>query len=781
MNKEVAVKKLLAVDKEAEVLSKVSHRNIVQFYGIVSTSHNHCIVMEYARRGSLYDFIRSTDEPNSFPQILQWAKEIALGMNYLHCEAPVKVIHRDLKSKNVVITNDNVCKICDFGSSRFVGSTTKMSLVGTFPWMSPEVIQSKPVSESCDTWSYGVVLWEIITREVPYGGIDGFQVAYLIVEGGERLAIPSTCPTPFTSLMQSCWELEPKHRPSFKCILNKLEAMLSDSLLEETTRSFLLNKQEWSKEIEDTIERLKKHEVQLTTKEKALKQRELEVQERERQLEKQFNVVQLDMYNVYTWRDVDVYQWVSGLGLNGDSDLKELQQYSSKFSQHNITGKRLLQLTMSDLKEIGISSVGHLTDLMKEIDHLNDSCQRHHNFPPLKRLDADVTNSVSSNLIDAPSLIDDETILSVIVGCHVLRIVPMAESIKWKPYLLTDYTDSELTDEMMVESVTFSTNIAGIDPLKLHQPPYTSNSWFIGIAKDMVVECIIVFTDLVTKPKKYSVEMSLKASDLHDTTEEEIKLSFQRIHKYDRRSSYTQLSVAIPSNTINKLDRSDSSASLIKDIYPSSSPGMQPDTKSWASVAASTPVSRHKLVVSNSSKGVASVKQVAIPTCGKAMQKDPPNKVYSTPVKWPSPISNERSKSAPAARDAQPTQGSHSLNVHGKERVRQSVSWQEDSRKNALHMSSLSPKVDRSPNDEMRSRSHSYGQRSNKESNRPDSGVATSSPASNSSDSEMWQTVDRSKRTNAHSPKMNKDSTIRYKDSHKRKGVSNQYKFNQKS
>lgn len=57
----------------------------------------------------------------------------------------------------VVITNDYMCKICDFGSSRFVGSTTKMSLVGTYPWMSPEVIQSKPVSESCDTWSYGVV------------------------------------------------------------------------------------------------------------------------------------------------------------------------------------------------------------------------------------------------------------------------------------------------------------------------------------------------------------------------------------------------------------------------------------------------------------------------------------------------------------------------------------------------------------------------------------------------------------------------------------------------
>lgn len=68
----------------------------------------------------------------------------------------------------VVITNEYICKICDFGSSRFVGSTTKMSLVGTYPWMSPEVIQSKPVSESCDTWSYGVVRFYYFSEPVVF-------------------------------------------------------------------------------------------------------------------------------------------------------------------------------------------------------------------------------------------------------------------------------------------------------------------------------------------------------------------------------------------------------------------------------------------------------------------------------------------------------------------------------------------------------------------------------------------------------------------------------------
>ena len=89
------------------------------------------------------------------------------------------------------------------------------------------------------------MLWEIITREVPYSGIDGFQVAWLIVEKAERLAIPSTCPLPFANLMKSCWELEPKKRPSFKSILVKLEEMLNDVGLAESTESFLLNKQQW--------------------------------------------------------------------------------------------------------------------------------------------------------------------------------------------------------------------------------------------------------------------------------------------------------------------------------------------------------------------------------------------------------------------------------------------------------------------------------------------------------------------------------------------------------
>ena len=117
--------------------------------------------------------------------LLKLAHDIALGMNYLHSEAPIKIIHRDLKSNNVLIRSDDVdeyiCKICDFGSSRFGIHTTKMSLTGTFPWMSPEIIQSKPANQSCDIWSYGVVLWELLTGEIPFNGIEEMQIAFLVV------------------------------------------------------------------------------------------------------------------------------------------------------------------------------------------------------------------------------------------------------------------------------------------------------------------------------------------------------------------------------------------------------------------------------------------------------------------------------------------------------------------------------------------------------------------------------------------------------------------------
>uniref|UniRef100_A0A8C9VXQ6 Protein kinase domain-containing protein n=1 Tax=Scleropages formosus TaxID=113540 RepID=A0A8C9VXQ6_SCLFO len=284
-DKEVAVKKLLKIETEAEILSVLSHKNIIQFYGAILEAPNYGIVTEYAAGGSLYDYLSSDEsEEMDMTQIMTWAADIAKGMHYLHSEAPVRVIHRDLKSRNVVLTADKVLKICDFGASRFHSHTTHMSLVGTFPWMAPEVIQSLPVSETCDTYSYGVVLWEMLTREIPFKGLEGLQVAWLVVEKHERLTIPSSCPASFAELMRKCWATDPKERPMFKQILMTLETMCNDSQLPGQCNSFLHNKAEWRGEIEATLERLKRLERDLSTKEQELKEREQRLETWERRL-----------------------------------------------------------------------------------------------------------------------------------------------------------------------------------------------------------------------------------------------------------------------------------------------------------------------------------------------------------------------------------------------------------------------------------------------------------------------------------------------------------------
>ncbi|XP_040004561.1 mitogen-activated protein kinase kinase kinase 20 isoform X2 [Xiphias gladius] len=335
-DKEVAVKKLLKIENEAEILSVLSHRNIIQFYGAIVEAPNYGIVTEYASGGSLYDYLSSDEsEDMDMGQIMTWAADIARGMHYLHSEAPVMVIHRDLKSRNVVLAADKVLKICDFGASKFLTHTTHMSLVGTFPWMAPEVIQSLPVSETCDTFSYGVVLWEMLTREIPFKGLEGLQVAWLVVEKNERLTIPSGCPVSFAELLRNCWATEPKERPWFKQILSTLESMSNDSQLPQQCNSFIHNKAEWRSEIEATLERLKKLERDLSTKEQELKERERRLKMWERKLIEQSN---------------------SPLFLPVAKTISAKSFYQSKTEESN-SSQMSCQITTSGSEEVNLQSV----------------------------------------------------------------------------------------------------------------------------------------------------------------------------------------------------------------------------------------------------------------------------------------------------------------------------------------------------------------------------------------------------------------------------------------
>jgi hypothetical protein len=163
----VAVKKVKdkSYCKEICQLRKLSHRNIIQFRGVCTKQPCFCVVMEFCAQGNLYDHIRSTSEILP-PQVVCWARQIADGMLYLHSK---KIIHRDLKSLNILMCDNDSVKISDFGTSRTIGdNSTRMTFAGTVAWMSPEMLRHEPCSEKVDVWSYAVLLWEMLTREKPY-------------------------------------------------------------------------------------------------------------------------------------------------------------------------------------------------------------------------------------------------------------------------------------------------------------------------------------------------------------------------------------------------------------------------------------------------------------------------------------------------------------------------------------------------------------------------------------------------------------------------------------
>ncbi|XP_077128791.1 mitogen-activated protein kinase kinase kinase 20 isoform X1 [Ranitomeya variabilis] len=485
-DKEVAVKKLLKIEKEAEILSMLSHRNIIQFYGAVLEPPNYCIVTEYAGGGSLYDYINSNrSEDMDMEHIMAWATDVAKGMHYLHMEAPIRVIHRDLKSRNVVITMDGVLKICDFGASRFHSHTTHMSLVGTFPWMAPEVIQSLPVSETCDTYSYGVVLWEMLTREVPFKGLEGLQVAWLVVEKNERLTIPSSCPRSFAELMRLCWDAEAKKRPSFKQIISNLESMSNDSKLPDQCNSFLHNKAEWRCEIEETLERLKKLERDLSFKEQELKEREQRLKLWEKKLTEQSHTPLLPSFDIYSWTEEDVSFWVQQL-VKTDDNSGSQNIYPFLFKEHHITGKRLLLLEEHDLKDMGIVSKGHIIHIKAAIEKLTYDYLTLFHFPPLMK-DLAFENEDEERMVN----------LELVFGYH-LKSGNRPEDCKWKLYMELDGDEIAIT---YIKDVTFTRSDPEAEVLRMTKPPFVMEKWIVGISENESVECLVTYENEVRTPK----------------------------------------------------------------------------------------------------------------------------------------------------------------------------------------------------------------------------------------------------------------------------------------
>uniref|UniRef100_A0A3B4Y308 Mitogen-activated protein kinase kinase kinase 7 n=1 Tax=Seriola lalandi dorsalis TaxID=1841481 RepID=A0A3B4Y308_SERLL len=198
---------------ELRQLSRVNHPNIVKLYG--SCNSPVCLVMEYAEGGSLYNVLHGA-EPLPYytaSHAMSWCLQCSQGVAYLHGMKPKALIHRDLKPPNLLlVAGGTVLKICDFGTACDI-QTHMTNNKG-------EVFEGSNYSEKCDVFSWGIILWEVITRRKPFDEIGGpaFRIMWA-VHNGTRPPLIKNLPKPIESLMTRCWSKDPSQRPSMEEIV----------------------------------------------------------------------------------------------------------------------------------------------------------------------------------------------------------------------------------------------------------------------------------------------------------------------------------------------------------------------------------------------------------------------------------------------------------------------------------------------------------------------------------------------------------------------------------
>ncbi|KAL3676827.1 hypothetical protein R1sor_026775 [Riccia sorocarpa] len=233
---EVAVKKFLDQDLsgdaleefrlEVRIMRRLRHPNVVLFMGAVTRAPNLSIVTEFLARGSLYRLLHRPNNQLDERRRLRMALDVAKGMNYLHSSSPI-IVHRDLKTPNLLVDRNWVVKVCDFGLSRIKHNTflSSKSTAGTPEWMAPEMLRNEPSNEKCDVYSFGVILWELATLRQPWAGMNPMQVVGAVGFQHRRLDIPPDMDPQLADIIRECWHTDPSARPSFAQLMAALKPL----------------------------------------------------------------------------------------------------------------------------------------------------------------------------------------------------------------------------------------------------------------------------------------------------------------------------------------------------------------------------------------------------------------------------------------------------------------------------------------------------------------------------------------------------------------------------
>uniref|UniRef100_A0A8C2AA43 receptor protein-tyrosine kinase n=1 Tax=Cyprinus carpio TaxID=7962 RepID=A0A8C2AA43_CYPCA len=215
---------------EASIMGQFDHPNIIRLEGVVTKSRPVMIVTEFMENGALDSFLRQNDGQFTGIQLVGMLRGIAAGMKYL---SEMNYVHRDLAARNILVNSNLVCKVSDFGLSRYLQEDTSdptytSSLGGKIPvrWTSPEAIAYRKFTSASDVWSYGIVMWEVMSfGERPYWDMSNQDVINAI-EQDYRLPPPMDCPTALHQLMLDCWQKDRNVRPRFTDIVNTLDKLI---------------------------------------------------------------------------------------------------------------------------------------------------------------------------------------------------------------------------------------------------------------------------------------------------------------------------------------------------------------------------------------------------------------------------------------------------------------------------------------------------------------------------------------------------------------------------
>ncbi|KAF8388094.1 hypothetical protein HHK36_026760 [Tetracentron sinense] len=231
--------------QEVAVWYKLDHPNVTKFIGASmgtsnlkippknpsSDGHSSlpsracCVVVEYQPGGTLKQFlIRNRRKKLAFKIVIQLALDLSRGLSYLHSK---KIVHRDVKTENMLLDASRNLKIADFGVARVEAQNPRdmTGETGTLGYMAPEVLDGKPYNRRCDVYSFGICLWEIYCCDMPYPNLSFAEVSSAVVRQNLRPEIPRCCPSSMANIMRKCWDESAEKRPDMDEVVGLLEAI----------------------------------------------------------------------------------------------------------------------------------------------------------------------------------------------------------------------------------------------------------------------------------------------------------------------------------------------------------------------------------------------------------------------------------------------------------------------------------------------------------------------------------------------------------------------------